>query len=357
MKARPIIYSVLAVILIAAGIYTISNNKKKNQAETAIVSQKNEFISVNVTQAKYEHITNDYSSNGTFAPYQELSFPSEISGRIVRVLVDEGSYVRVGQTVATIKKDQLEVDNSNANATYQNAVVDNQRYENAFKTGGVTKQQVDNSRLQVKNAKAQLQQANLRIGDTNVRASINGIINKRLIEPGSVVSPGTVMFEIVNVSRLKLKVNVNESQVASMKVGDEIDVKASVYPDTPFKGRISFIAPLADASLNFPVEIEINNSNENKLRAGMYGTAVFNAKDSGTAHAILVLPKDAFVGGVSSNEVFVVNKDNTVKLTKVVVGRIFGSQIEILDGIKEGQTVVTTGQINLIDGAKIKIVK
>ena len=357
MKTRPIIYSIIVVILIAAGVYTLINNKKKNEAETAIVAQKNTDISVNVTKAKFEHITNDYSSNGTFAPYQELSFPSEISGRIVRVLVDEGSYVRVGQTVATIKKDQLLVDNSNANATYQNAVVDNQRYENAFKTGGVTKQQVDNSRLQVKNARAQLQQANLRIGDTNVRASISGIINKRLIEPGSVVSPGTVMFEIVNVSRLKLKVNVNESQVASMKVGDEIDVKASVYPDAAYKGRISFIAPLADASLNFPVEIEITNSSENNLRAGMYGTAVFNAKESGTAHAMLVLPKNSFVGGVSSNQVFVVQPNNTVKLTTVVIGRIFGDQIEILSGIKEGETVVTTGQINLIDGAKINIVK
>jgi membrane fusion protein (multidrug efflux system) len=357
MKAKPILYSLLAIILIAAGIYKITSNKKKNQAETAIVAQKNADISVNITEAKYEHITNDYSSNGTFAPYQELAFPSEISGRIVRVLVDDGSYVRVGQTVATIKKDKLEVDNSNANAAYQNAVVDNQRYENAFKTGGVTKQQVDLSRLQVKNAKAQLQQANLRIGDTNVRATISGIINKRLIEPGSVVSPGTVMFEIVNVSRLKLKVNVNESQVASMKLGDEIEVKASVYPDAVFKGRISFIAPLADASLNFPVEIEISNNSENQLRAGMYGTAVFNSKESGTAHSMLVLPKDAFVNGVSSNQVFIVNGDNTVKLTKLVIGRIFGDQVEVLSGIKEGQKVVTTGQINLVDGAKIKIVK
>lgn len=357
MKTRPIIYSVIAAILIAAGVYTLINNKKQNEAETAIVAQKNTDVSVNVIQAKYEYINNDYSANGTFAPYQELSFPSEISGRIVRVLVDEGSYVRAGQTVATIKKDQLEVDNSNANAAYQNAVVDNQRYENAFKTGGVTKQQVDNSRLQVKNARAQLQQANLRIGDTNVRASISGIINKRLIEPGSVVSPGTVMFDIVNVSRLKLKVNVNEAQVASMRVGDEIDVKASVYPDVAFKGRINFIAPLADSSLNFPVEIEINNSTEKVLRAGMYGTAIFNARDSGTQQAMLVLPKDAFVNGVSSNQVFVVNPDNTVKLTTLVIGRIFGNQIEILEGIKEGVQVVTTGQINLINGAKVKIVK
>jgi membrane fusion protein (multidrug efflux system) len=357
MKARPIIYSGLVVVLIAAGVYTLSNNKKKNEADTAIVAQKNADISVNATQAKYQHISTDYSSNGIFAPNQELSFPSEISGRIMRVLVDEGSYVRVGQTVATIKKDQLEVDNSNAKVTYQNAVVDNQRYENAFKTGGVTKQQVDNSRLQVKNAKAQLEQANLRIGDTNVRATINGIVNKRLIEPGSVVSPGTVMFEIVNVSSLKLKVNVNESQVAGMRVGDEIDVKASVYPDAVYRGRIGFIAPLADASLNFPVEIEIANSSENQLRAGMYGTAVFSSKESGTSHAMLVLPKDAFVNGVSSSQVFVVQPNNTVKLTKLVTGRIFGDQIEILSGIKEGETVVTTGQINLIDGAKIKIVK
>ena len=356
-KARPFIYTVLAIILIIAGAYTLKKNKERNKEQTAIVAQTNSTVVVNSAVVKYEHISTDYSANGTFAPFQSLTFPSEISGRIVRVFVDEGSNVRIGQTLATIKKDQLEVDNSTARATYQNAIIDNQRYENAFKTGGVTKQQLDNSRLQLKNAKAQLEQSNIRVGNTNVRATINGVVNKRLIEPGSVVAPGTPMFDIVNVSSLKLKVTVTEAQVVTLHLGDEIEVKASVFPEENFGGKITFIAPLADASLSFPVEIQIANNSQNKLRAGMYGTAVFSSKDKGISHAILIVPKEAFVDGVSSGQVFVINKDKTVTLTKVTTGRIYGDQIEIIEGLKPDQIVVTTGQINLVNGDKIQIAK
>src|SRR5690606_20722517 len=119
---------------------------------------------------------------------------------------------------------------------------------------------------------ARLDQAKISYGDASIKSSINGIVNKRNIEPGSVVSPGTVLFELVNVSTLKLKVTVTEQQVAGLKVGTEVPVKASVFADKEFKGKITFIAPKADASLNFPVEIEIANNPGSELKAGMYGS-------------------------------------------------------------------------------------
>ncbi len=83
----------------------------------------------------------------------------------------------------------------------------------------------------------------------------------------------------------------------------------------------------------------------------------FSAKETGMQHAYMTLPKNAFVDGVSNNKVFVVQKDNTVKLTKVVGGRIFGDKIEIISGLNEGDRVVTSGQINLTDGTKISVIK
>ena len=354
---KTLLYILIAAGLLGGGAYIISKNKKETDAQTEIIASKNAEVPVNIVTADYEHISSDYSSNGTFAPLQNMQLSSEISGQVTRVFVKEGDYVRAGQTVATIKKDQLEVDHSNATANYQNAIVDNQRYENAFKTGGVTKQQLDQSRLQLKNAKNALNAANIKVGDANVRTLISGFINKKTVEPGAVVSPGTPLFEIVNVSKLKLQVTVNEAEVATLRVGNPIKVTASVYPDKEFAGRISFIAPLADASLNFPVEITIDNNPNNDLRAGMYGTAVFSSKETGTQHSYMLLPKEAFVDGVSSNKVFVLQKDNTAKLVKVVGGKIFGDKVEITDGIKVGDRVVTSGQINLTDGTKVSIIK
>ncbi|NAW50894.1 efflux RND transporter periplasmic adaptor subunit [Elizabethkingia argentiflava] len=354
---KTILYMLIAAGLLGGGAYIINQNQKKTHQKTAIIASRNASVPVNITTVDFEHLNIDYSSNGIFAPWQSLSLSSEISGRIVRVLAKEGDFVRVGQTLATIKKEALEVDYSNASATYQNAVADNQRYENAYKTGGVTKQQLDQSRLQLKNAKNALEQAHIKVGDTNVKASISGYINKKYIEPGSMVSPGASLFDIVNVSQLKLQVSVNEREVSTLKIGDQVKVKASVYPDKDFYGRVSFIAPLANSSLNFPVEISVDNNANHLLRAGMYGTAVFSRKDTGVQHAYMVIPKDAFVNGVSSNKVFVVQKDNSVKLTSVVSGRVFGDKIEIISGLNSGDRVVISGQINLNDGTLVSIIK
>jgi RND family efflux transporter MFP subunit len=269
-------------------------------------------------------------------------------------LVDEGSYVRRGQTLAIIKTDVLNIDLETAQAAYQNAMRDKQRYENAFQTGGVTQQQLDQAKLALENAQARVSQARIRVSDANIKSSINGIVNKRYIEPGAVVSPGTQLFELVDVSRLKLAITVNETQVANLKVGDKVDVKASVFPDKNYGGTITFIAPKADASLNFPIEIEIASNPANQLKAGMYGTAVFSF---GNTAPVVTIPRSAFVGSVSTNQVFVVENGATAKLRNVISGRVLGDKVEILQGLNEGESIIISGQINLADGSKISPIK
>lgn len=352
---KKVLYIVIGIAVLGVIGYILTNNKKKNEAETAIISEKNATVAVRTDTVSVTSPNLDYLANGVFTPAQELSFPAENSGRVIKVLVDEGSVVKKGQTLAIIKGDQLNIELQNAQAAYNNAVSDNQRYENAFKTGGVTKQQLDQAKLSLVNAKSRLAQARLSYGDATVKSSINGIVNVRNIEPGSVVSPGTVMFELVDVSSLKLKVTVNETQIANLKKGNDVKVKASVYPDKEFSGKITFIAPKADASLNFPIEIEIANNPDNSLKAGMYGSAVFSSATGGGAQKITTISRNAFVGGVANNQVFVVN-NGEARLTKVTSGRILGDQVEILDGLKEGDVVVISGQINLVDGTKVSVI-
>ncbi|MDD3459275.1 MAG: efflux RND transporter periplasmic adaptor subunit [Weeksellaceae bacterium] len=353
---KSIAIAILVIGLIVLAGFKLVSNKKKSEEETRTVAKSNDSISVNVSKVEFRNINTTYMVNGTFEPAQEIDFPSETSGKVLSVMVDEGSFVGVGQTLAIIRADQQSIDLTAAEAAYQNALTDNERYENAFKTGGVTQQQVDMSRLQLKNAKAQLDQAKIRVGDTRVKATISGIVNQRMVEPGSYVSPGTVMFEIVDVSSLKLRVEVDENHVVNYKVGDIIKVRASVYPDKEFAGKITFIAPKAGPSLNFPMDITVTNNTANNLKAGMYGTAVFSSEEDETQNQqILTLSRNAFVGGLSAGEVFLI-KDGKAQLTKIVSGRNFGDWVEVLEGLKEGDTVVTAGQINLSEGAVVKII-
>ncbi len=351
---KKIIYIVAGIAVIALIAFVLTKNKNKNEAETAIVSQKNSAVAVRVDTVKTEKISATFLANGNFEPLQSLTFSAEAPGRVTRVLVDEGSSVRIGQTLAVIKGDRLSVDVQSARAAYNNAVTDQQRYENAFKTGGVTQQQLDQAKLGLVNAKARLDQANISFGDATIKSSINGIVNKRHIEPGSVVSPGTPLFDLVNVSKLKLRVTVSENQIANLQKGNAVNVKASVYPDKNFTGKVSFIAPVADGTLNFPVEIEIDNTSNNDLKAGMYGTAYFGSEAQ--QKEVRIVPRSAFVGSVNSNQIFVVEND-IAKLTTIVAGQIYGDKVEVLDGLKDGQIVVTSGQINLIDGTPVTLIK
>ena len=351
---KTLIYIIVAAVLVGLAAWKITDNKKKQETEVKEVARQVDKISVNVITVARENINTDYSANGTFIPKQEMNQSADIAGRVVSVFVKEGSRVGAGQVLATIKRDAIEVDMTQAKNNLQNAIIDNQRYENAFKTGGVTKQQVDNSRLQLKNAQAAVRAQGVRVNDTSVRAGISGTINKRMVEPGAVVATGTALFEIVNINSLKLSVLVDESQVGRIQIGQEVAINVNVLPDENFGGRISFIAPKSDASLNFPVEIEV--SNNGRLKAGMYATALFKTNNGAETQNMLTIPAEAFVNGVSSGQVFIVN-NGVAKLIKVQTGKVYGDKVQIISGLNGGEQVITSGQINLENGSKINIVK
>lgn len=351
---KTLIYIIVAAVLVGLAAYKIAGNKEKQTKEVKEVAKQVDKINVNVVTVSRENITTDYSANGTFIPKQESNQSSEISGRIVSVLVKEGSRVGAGQVLATIKKDAIEVDVTQAQNNLQNAIIDNQRYENAFKTGGVTKQQLDNSRLQLKNAQAAVKAQGVRVNDTSVRAGISGTINKKMVEPGMVVAPGTALFEIVNINSLKLSVLVDESQIGKIQIGQEVPIKVNVLPEESFSGRITFIAPKSDASLNFPVEIEVQN--KGNLKAGMYATATFKTNNGAETQNMITVPAEAFVNGVSSGQLFIV-QNGVAKMIKVTVGKVYGDKVQVLSGLNGGEQVVTSGQINLDNGSKVNIIK
>lgn len=348
----------LWIVILAAGLagiaYVLKNNKAENDAKTAIVAEQNTTVLVRTDTVSKQALELDFSVNGTFIPSQELTFSSEKPGRVVQVMVKEGSTVKPGQVLATVRTDQLSVDLQNAEAIYQNAEKELARYESAYATGGVTQQQLEQAKLSVQNAKARVEQAKINIGDANIRSSISGVVNKRMIEPGSVLGSNTPMFEIVNVSRLKLSVAVSEGQIITLKVGDPVQVKAAVFPDKSFNGRITFIAPKADQNLNFPVEIEVQNNAGMDLKAGMYGSATFEQPQQ--LQAILV-PRTAFIGGVSANQVFMLADGNIARIHQVTAGRILNDQVEVLAGLKEGDILITSGQVNLTDGTEVSPVQ
>lgn len=346
------IITIIILVAIATSFYFIlQSNKEKNDSEVAIVAQTNSEVAVRVSAVKMEEISEAFSVNGSFIPKTTAEVSAEVGGQLIDLKVEEGSVVKAGQAVAQIATDRLDINVSNAKANLDNAKLTLERYEAAHKTGGITTAQLDQAKLQVENAKAQYESAKLNSGDTRVITKVSGVVNVKKVEVGAVVNPGAPILEVVDISSLKLRVEVDEVLVSKLTVGQEVTLVPRATNEE-LTGKITFIAPASNGALKFPVEITVDNS-AGQLRAGMYATAKFA---SSASKQTLTIPREAFVGSVSNNEVFVV-KNGTAQMTKIKSGINYGDKVEVISGLNQGDQVVTSGQINLTNEAKVKIIK
>jgi RND family efflux transporter MFP subunit len=198
-----------------------------------------------------------------------------------------------------------------------------------------------------------LEQARKELSNTNITAPISGYITKKPVESGAFANVGAPIATIVDVSKLKVQLSVAEQDVYALKKGDKVNITTTVYPGVTFQGVINFISPRGDEAHNYPIEISIQNQDKNPLKAGTYVDIVFNRK---SMTPTLQIPRAALVGSIQNAQVYVVD-DNRAVLRKVTVGADNGTSLEVLDGLKEGETVVTTGQINLSDSAQVTIIR
>ncbi len=128
---KNLIYIIIAAVLVGLAAYKIIDNKNDQEAEVREVARQVDKINVNVVTASRSNIETEYTANGTFVPKQELNQSADIAGRVVKVFVQEGSRVSAGQVLATIKRDAIDVDVTQAQNNLQNAIINNERYENA----------------------------------------------------------------------------------------------------------------------------------------------------------------------------------------------------------------------------------
>jgi membrane fusion protein, multidrug efflux system len=345
------------VVIIAALVfivYKLNSNKKENATHTDVVKESNSgAVPVLVAVAAVTPFDPHFDANGNFAPVKSITFLAQSAGQITQLLVDLGTHVQEGQVIARLDDKVLQADLDNSQSRLQQAAADKDRLEKALPAGGVTQKQVDDARFAYQQASATVDQAKKRLADTYVKAPISGVINKKYVEQGTYLALGNKVFDIVDVDRLKLTANVPEGQVVTLKVGDKVDVTANVYPEAHYSGRVSFIAVQGDNNLSYPVDIEIANSPSKPVKAGMYGTAHFTLPQ---LQPMILLPRSAFNGGVNSGEVYVMT-GGEAHVRKVTAGRIFGDRVEVRQGLNQGDTVITSGQVNLVEGTQVTVQK
>jgi membrane fusion protein (multidrug efflux system) len=347
---KNVIYILIAVAAVLFIIWKLGANKKENEKQVAVVKESTSgAVPVIIEPASLSTFEPVFDANGNFQADQQINFSAEYAGRVTSLLVKEGSVVSKGQVLAQIDNQVASADLQNAEASVNAAKTDMERFQKALQSGGVTQKQVDDMKVQYQAANARLALAKKNASNTSLRSPINGIINAKFIEVGSYLAAGTKLFEIVNINKLKLVVNVPEMVVVQLKNGDLVDVTTNVYPEEVYKGKITFIAAKGDETLNYPVEIEITNISGKQLKAGMYGSAKFNLPNKSAA---LLISRAAFFGGLSNNQIFV-EEGGKAKLKSVTTGNVYGDKVEVRSGLAEGEKVIISGQVNLVDGTEV----
>lgn len=305
---------------------------------------------------------------GNLIGLQTVEVAPKTGGRLTSVSVQLGDPVRRGQVIAKVEDREIreQVNQAEASLEVSKATIRQReadlkvaelnfdRSKNLFERQLLAKQSLDDaeskylaSEAQIDLSKAQLNQTDARLRElrinlqnTTVTSPVDGFVGKRHVDPGAMVSQNQPIASVVEISRLKLIVNVVEKDLRLVDTGDTGEVEVDAYPGEKFRGRIARVAPVLDpATRTASMEIEIQNS-DNRLKPGMYARVSLVVEErKGT----LVAPKSAVIDFESKRGVWVPNDEKRARFVPVQLGIEDHERVEITSGLKEGDRIVTTG--------------
>jgi RND family efflux transporter MFP subunit len=183
-----------------------------------------------------------------------------------------------------------------------------------------------------------------------ISAPFSGVITARNFDLGAVVSAGTPLATLTDISSLKLEISVPERYVAQFKNGMSIKVNTDVYPGAIFSGTVWMIASKADASHNYTIKILVPN-NSAALKVGMYGHVIVGNESASRAIGI---PRSALIGSAQNPQVYVVD-NGVARIRDIETGAGNARSVEVIKGLRAGEVIVAGGLVNLTDGARVSI--
>ncbi|MNR81387.1 Multidrug resistance protein MdtA precursor [compost metagenome] len=318
-------------------------------------------ISVAVATAETGKIARPLVVEGTIAARSEVKILPKMTGRVLSVLVDEGSAVKTGQKLAMIESPEMEWQMQQqkaslltAQANLSNAQSNLDRMRTLVDQGAISQQQYEQAQTQTKVSEAQVKQikAAIRLIETQqqnatVTSPIDGIVIDRSAEIGVMAMPSSPLFTIAGSGPLELQVNVPEQELASLKVGAPVKVESAAFPGQVFNGKIREVSPSVDPQTR-QIKAKIDLGKGGPLKVGMFvsGTIQTQSRES------LLVPTTAIQN--DGIQAFVYLEDEgKAKRVNIQTGIRNGAKVEVLDGLSVGAPVVIEGGAFLKDGSTI----
>ncbi len=350
---RKYIIALIVIILLALIVFRLASNKhtldqKKEPAKDTLVR-----IPVKVAAVKAERRELSMLKTGTLAPFKEAKVLATTGGTIRQLRFNLGDHVSEGQVLAVIDTRSAQLDLQKAESDAAKLHRDLDTYTELLKGQAATQEKVNEIRQNYLDAANQVSQVKKQISDASIKAPTSGVISEKPVEQGVFAHAGTQIATIVNLSQAKVQLNLTENEVYQVRPGQPVKITTDVYTGQVFNGRISFISPQADETHNYRVEIMAANKDSSPLRSGTFVYADFSRQ---TTQDVLLIPRDALTQSVKDASVYVV-ENNVVHQKPVKTGIEMNGLIQVVSGLKAGEIVVTSGQINLKDGTQVIISK
>lgn len=298
-------------------------------------------------------IARSVTVSGIVEPIRVVGVNSQLSGTLLSVDAEEGTRVRVGQSLARVDVRELEAQLASAEAAYQVAEAAYERAEQLRERRVITLPEYERDRAAWAAARAQLDQLRTRLGYAAVESPITGVVTEKRVEAGDLVSPQTPLFTVADVSTLVVRVGVSELDVVQLGAGDDVRLVLDAFPGRLVEGRIRRIFPTGDPTTRLvTVEVALASDALSFVRPGFLARVEFAV---GRHEGVLLVPQGALVGAGGSEAVFVLQDSSVVRRT-VETGLVQEGLVEVLTGVEEDDLVVTAGNTQLRDGAVVRVI-
>ena len=348
-------WGLVALLIIGSIIFGCIQLMPKENEELAMAEAKpkggKKVLEVSARVISPQLLTDEIPIIGRLVPDEEVQLSFETSGKITEIHFEEGSHVKKGTLLAKVNDSQLQAQLARLEAQVPLAQERVYRQSTLLQRDAVSKEALEIVKTELATLNADIEKTKAQIEQTELRAPFDGVIGLRQVSVGAYASPNTVIAKLTSVTPIKIEFSVPERYAGEVKKGTGLEFTVDGKLDA-FKAQVYATEASLDAETHTLLVRALYPNEKRELLSGQYAGIRLKQKEIEDAIAI---PSEAIVPEMGKSKVFVY-RGGKAEPVDVVTGIRTDSEIQIVDGLQIGDTILTSGTLQLRKGSPVKIV-